>query len=82
MSEILEDIKDMGVLIGKGGVYGQVGGVTRELIFIPDQSISESNVSSSVWKLKPGPNWLMILKVLKTHSQSPGHNLTKTLMRT
>lgn len=28
MSEILEDIKDMGVLIGKGGVYGQVGGVT------------------------------------------------------
>ena len=24
MSEIFEDIKDMGVLIGKGGVYGQV----------------------------------------------------------
>lgn len=24
MSEIFEDTKDMGVLIGKGGVYGQV----------------------------------------------------------
>ncbi|KAF3848995.1 hypothetical protein F7725_015492 [Dissostichus mawsoni] len=24
MSEIFEDIKDMGILIGKGGVYGQI----------------------------------------------------------
>lgn len=24
MGEIFEDVKDMGVLIGKGGVYGQV----------------------------------------------------------
>lgn len=24
MSEIFEDVKDMGVLIGKGGLYGQV----------------------------------------------------------
>jgi len=24
MAEIFEDVKDMGVLIGKGGVYGQV----------------------------------------------------------
>lgn len=24
MSEIFEDVKDMGVLIGKGGIYGQV----------------------------------------------------------
>lgn len=28
MSEIFEDIKDMGVLIGKGGLYGQVTAVT------------------------------------------------------
>lgn len=25
VAEIFEDVKDMGVLIGKGGVYGQVG---------------------------------------------------------
>lgn len=24
MNEIFEDVKDMGVLIGKGGLYGQV----------------------------------------------------------
>lgn len=24
MNEIFEDVKDMGVLIGKGGIYGQV----------------------------------------------------------
>jgi len=31
MAEIFEDIKDMGVLIGKGGLYGQVGEVTGSI---------------------------------------------------
>ncbi len=30
MAEIFEDTKDMGVLIGKGGLYGQVGEVEYE----------------------------------------------------
>lgn len=29
MNEIFEDVKDMGVLIGKGGIYGQVTPLTR-----------------------------------------------------
>lgn len=29
MIEILEDTKDMGVLIGRGGIYGQVKMVKR-----------------------------------------------------
>lgn len=29
MNEIFENIKDMGVLIGKGGVYGQVAALTH-----------------------------------------------------
>lgn len=31
MAEIFEETKDMGVLIGKGGLYGQVGEVTRSI---------------------------------------------------
>lgn len=31
MAEIFEETKDMGVLIGKGGLYGQVGEVTKSV---------------------------------------------------
>lgn len=31
MAEIFEDTKDMGVLIGKGGLYGQVGEATGSI---------------------------------------------------
>ena len=34
MNKITEDVKDMGVLIGKGGIYGQVPALTFCLVYL------------------------------------------------
>lgn len=49
MNEIFEDVKDMGVLIGKGGIYGQV--TTLLSLFITKSPCGINTAETHITKL-------------------------------
>jgi len=56
MSEIFEDIKDMGILIGKGGIYGQVTALTFSLA---------SLFAKSACGINPAGKLLVLLRTVR-----------------